>query len=362
MAKVLFILKCRDLPYTGEEQFFKNKKRYSECMTSGLLNSATLVSNMLIRHGIESKVVQVIDNNDIDREVTKFRPTHVMIEALWVVPEKFQVLRKLHPNVKWIIRLHSETPFLANEGIAIRWLNRYIDQENVYLAPNSKRLYDDLIHYYKAIYEDAHDKIVYLPNFYDEPPEIEIFHDKSELNIASFGAIRPMKNQLIQAMAAIEYARNTNKRLKFHINSQRIEQSGNPVLENIRSLFKELDINKYELIEHPWMKHSDFRRLVRKMDLGLQVSFSETHNIVTADFVSQNIPVVVSDEISWVSRLFHAETGDSKDIVHKMHRALMFKCFGKFLNRYGLDKYNRHSVKNWMKYLNRGNKHWFRRS
>ena len=66
--------------------------------SSGLFNSASACAQMLEDDGIPSKVVEVVDNNCIDREVHKFRPTHVIIEALWVVPEKFSVLSKLHPK------------------------------------------------------------------------------------------------------------------------------------------------------------------------------------------------------------------------------------------------------------------------
>lgn len=351
MIKVLFLLKCRDIQYGGEQKFFEQSKKYSHCMTSGLLNSATLISDMLKDNGIESHVVQVIDNNDIDREVHKYKPTHVMVEALWVVPEKFEILRKLHPHVKWIIRLHSEIPFLANEGIAVKWMNAYVRQHNVYLAPNSTRLYQDLINYYKAIYKNINDKIVLLPNYYYKAPEICEEHNHHVLNIASFGAIRPLKNQLIQAYAAVEYARNTNKKLIFHINSQRVEQNGNPNLENIRELFASLDKEKYELKEHPWMHHSHFRKLVKRMDVGLQVSFTETFNIVTADFVSQDVPVVVSDEVDWVSNLFKVGTDDASEIAEKIGRALTLGRFGTYLNKLGLDRYNRESVKRYLHFL-----------
>jgi hypothetical protein len=351
MTKVLFILKCRDLPYAGEEKFFEHKKSYSYCMSSGLLNSATLVSDMLVENGVESKVVQVIDNNDIDREVNKYKPTHVMIEALWVVPEKFHVLRKLHPKVKWIIRLHSEIPFLANEGIAVEWMNAYIKQHNVYLAPNSHRLYADLVNYYKAVYKDTHDKIILLPNYYNREPEREVEHDPHVLNVGCFGAIRPLKNQLIQAYAAIEYARHTHKKLRFHINSQRVEQAGNSALKNIIALFADLDPNKYELVQHPWMHHHEFRKLVRKMNIGMQVSFTETFNIVTADFVSQDIPIVVSEEVEWASGMFKVGTDDAAEIADKMSKAITLGKFGTFFNKLGLAKYNKESVKAYLHFL-----------
>jgi hypothetical protein len=359
--KVLFILKCRGLPYTGgtssvtENNLVKidQKTGYSHCISSGLFNSANLVSEMLIENGIESKVVQVIDANCIDREVHRYKPTHVMIEALWAVPEKFKILQKLHPNVKWIIRLHSETPFIANEGISMEWIFQYVRIKNVFLAPNSTRMYNDLVTILTAKHGEyfADGKLVYLPNFY----KIEGYREKIprnfKIDVGCFGAIRPLKNQLTQAIAAIEFAKRNRVKLRFHINSSRIENSGNNVLKNIRNLFNNLDPINYELVEHDWLSRPQFLELIRKMDIGLQVSFSETFNIVTADFVSQNIPVVTSKEIDWVSSLYHAEPTSVNDIVKKMNRALRQEWFGTYLNKIGLNRYNYYSAKTWLDYL-----------
>ena len=82
-TKILFILKRRE--------DFDPTKHTKEGMQTGLFNSATFVKDMLNESGIESKLFIARDNNDIDREVTAFRPTHVIIEALWVVPQKFDI-------------------------------------------------------------------------------------------------------------------------------------------------------------------------------------------------------------------------------------------------------------------------------
>jgi hypothetical protein len=37
------------------------------------------------------------------------------------------------------------------------------------------------------------------------------------------------------------------------------------------------------------------------MDIGMQVSLSESFNIVSADFVSMGVPIVVSNDIEWIS-------------------------------------------------------------
>src|SRR5712664_4263183 len=111
-TRILFILKKRHAYH----------KHYTPGLSSGLYNSARFAADMLHKLGLAVHLVEVQDNNSIDREVKQFKPNIVIIEALWVVPSKFKVLQELHPSVTWIVRIHSEAAFLAQEGIAIRWL------------------------------------------------------------------------------------------------------------------------------------------------------------------------------------------------------------------------------------------------
>ena len=333
--KVLFILKER---HTSHSNFMT--------ISSGLFNSANFVVDMLNKNGIESHLVEVKDNNAIDREVTKYKPTHVVIEALWVIPSKFEVLTKLHPNVEWIIRVHSDIPFLANEGVSVEWIYEYMKFPTVKVSANLKKTNYELS---ELIGKD----LVYLPNYYP----VGFFNvtqprpnEKKVLNVGCFGAVRPLKNQLIQAIAAIKYADLYDKKLKFHINVARVEGRGEPVLKNIRSLFE--NNPKHTLIEHQWLTHDEFIDVVQRMDLGMQVSFSETFNIVSADFVNNNIPVVVSDEVYWVNRLFKAKTTEVDSIVNKMRLALLTKTFkGQYLNKINLFLDSVKSQKTWVNYF-----------
>src|SRR5712671_1819959 len=113
--KVLFVCKKNE----GSGGYSVMGKR------SGLFNSTRFVAEALVEHGVDAKVVEVVDNNCIDREAFAFKPDIVIIEALWVVPSKFAVLRRLHPGVKWFVHLHSNAPFLALEGVAIEWITEY---------------------------------------------------------------------------------------------------------------------------------------------------------------------------------------------------------------------------------------------
>jgi hypothetical protein len=315
---------------------------YGTKKSSGLRNSAQFVSDMLVAAGVPSKVVIVTDNNDIDREVTQFQASHVFIEALWVVPEKFDILVTLHPNVKWIVRIHSEIPFLAQDGIAVDWIKKYVAHPNVFVAANSGRAVRDL-----NVFADC--KVIYLPNFYPahfaKPRKFSF--PKHILNISCFGAIRPLKDQLIQAIAAVQFANNFRLALNFHINATRVEQ-GEGILKNLRSLFAN---SEHQLIEHEWQAHSDFLKTIRGMDLALSVSFSETFSITTADAVAQAVPVVTSPEIVWSSRRSQADPTDSADIVDKIYDA--FKKHDKLIsmNQAGLSLFSNEAREIWLIFL-----------
>lgn len=356
MSKLLFILKKREMTLDENTTLNQEYRPYFQyCVSSGLRNSANFVVDMLNQNGLDSKLVEVIDNNAIDREVTDYRPTHVIIEAFWVVPEKFEVLQKLHPRVKWIIRNHSEMPFLASDGVALDWTLKYLKYKNVYIAPNSLKAYNDTCHIVESAFGRKHSirkKIVYLPNFYNIKQNIINRKPIGDtVNVGCFGAIRPMKNHLVQAIAAIAYATKTNKKLRFHINVARIENQGNNVLKNLRNLFNNLD--NCELVEHGWLQHDDFLVLLEQMDFGLQASLTESFNIVAADFVSRGIPIVVSDEIDWIPSHFWCNPTDSNDIVRAMERVLFgFDFLGKA--RYALrslEKYNKKSEYIWLRYF-----------
>jgi hypothetical protein len=324
------------------------KKQYlygqysSSGISSGLFNSANYVRQMLHDElRFRSKIVVVTDNNDIDREVTSFRPHVVIIEALFVVPEKFRLLRRLHPTVRWIVRNHSAMPFLANEGSAMDWLLQYPHIKRVYVGCNDLRPLREL-------QDLTGKKVLYLPNYY--PPK---FTEKSQmtdpnspvLDIGCFGAIRPLKNQLLQAVAAMRYANERGQLLNFHMNGTRVE-GPNAILKNIMALFTR---SPHTLILYPWMNREDFISVVRRMDAGMQVSYSETFNIVAADFVMNDIPVVVGPEIKWVCPSYQANPNDSDNIKKLLGSALwthrQYPNWHPNVN--GLLSHNKHAVSAW---------------
>lgn len=316
----LFILK-KFYDYGGTHQ-----------IANGLRTSAQFVVDLLLREGHRAYLAEAIDANCIDRLVTEYRPARVVLEAIWVTPTKLAELQKLHPNVSWTVRVHSELPFLANEGMAMEWLLDYIDQ-GVEVAFNSSQTVED----FKVLGEST-----YLPNFYPlRQPRRHPKHQDRELHVGCFGAIRPLKNQLIQAVAAIRYARDKGMRLVFHMNGSRVEQHGANCLKNIQAVIQELG---NELVLHPWLPHNEFLELIGEMDICLQVSLSESFCIVASDAVSMGVPLIGSDTISWLPKRSKAKVDSTTSIVEAMHKAGPITVF---MNHASLESYLESAAKIW---------------
>lgn len=303
--KVLFICKKNEI-YGSELGIYCRR-------SSGLFNSTSFIVRALRERNIWAEIVEVQDNNEIDRQVTKHNPDVVVIEALWVVPEKFPVLMALHPQVKWCVHLHSDMPFLAIEGIAMDWIIRSAAL-GINILANSEESFEALT---PIVDEES---LFYLPNIYLGEMKRPVSRDKTVIDIGCFGAVRPLKNHLLQALASIQFAREKDLPLRFHINTGRVETGGEPVLKNLRQLFQ--DIEGAKLVENRWYDPKDFLyHLHHNLDLGLQVSLTETFNVVTADYVTAGLPVVVSKEVKWCSDFSKAIDNSLPDIVSKMHRA-----------------------------------------
>ena len=321
---ILFVIK-KFYDYNGYDQ-----------VSNGLRVSASFVVEMLKLEGHRAKLAEAIDGNCIDRLVTLHRPSVVVLEALWVTPAKMAELQLLHPGVRWVVRIHSEIPFLANEGIGIEWLVAYA-KYGVEIGFNSEQAQNDF-----AVIGES----IWLPNYYPLRKLRAGSKPSSEhVNIGCFGAIRPMKNQLIQALAAIRFAKQVGLKLRFHMNGTRVEQGGN---SNLKSIQSALDASGNELVLHGWLEHEEFLDLIQQMDVCLQVSLSESFNIVSADAVSLGVPLIGSDAIRWLPRRSRALADSSDSIADKLLHADETTAH---MNHEALENYVNASVTAWNEFL-----------
>jgi hypothetical protein len=346
---ILFLLKRRE-DYSAE-------KHSKHGLSTGLYNSAKFVSDMLRTEGYKSNMEVAIDNNCIDRLVTQHKPDIVVIEALWVVPSKFDVLTKLHPKVKWIVRLHSEMPFMAGEGIAMGWLAGFLSYPQVSIGVNAPRMTDEIRTYARLLrvpITSVEKRVVYLPNYYPQEMQRKKYKLKDDgyVDIGCFGAVRLLKNHLVQAFGALKFARRIDRKLRFHINAGRIEMQGDPVAHNLVGLFGSIADSGHQLVSHEWCPREDFLKVCASMDIGMQCNFSETFNIVGADFISQGVPLVGTAEIPWSTCFGNADPNDSDDIGETLEQTHDWPQLNVWCNQRNLIGYTNKTKRVWTRFLN----------
>lgn len=331
MKKILFILK---------ERHYGPKPSY------GLINSATHVADYLSTSGYDCKVVTVVDGNGIDKEVHDYKPNVVVLEALWCPVYKLKELIELHKyeHIKWVVRVHSDIGFLSCETQALQLINGYVDlhKHNLVIALNSYK-------FAEALSATMNHKFTYLPNIITTfKSQSDYTESRQHIDIGCFGAMRLLKNQCYQAMCAILAADVLGKTLRFHITPNIGEVE--PISINLIELFKG---NRHELIIHDWLPNDQFQDLVKQMDLGLQISYTESFNIVSADFINNNKLIVVSDAIDWLSSIMRTSTTDYETTVGKI--IYMYKHRNsewlKDIARHDLANYNRKSKREWETFL-----------
>lgn len=302
--KILFILK---------ERFYSSSTK-----SYGLINSSNYVHEFLDSLGYNTKVVTVVDGNSIDKEVYDYKPNIVIIEALWVSADKFKELLAIprYKHIHWVVRIHSDIGFLACESQALKTVNDYITLNDCKLivSTNNKEfntMLSKVLNY----------NFLYLPNIIRLKKLISykrehLARHETSLHIGCFGSLRLLKNQCFQALCAIGVADKIHRRLFFHITSDLGQDiSINPVLNNLKEIFKG---SKHVLVIHPWMDNLELKGLIRHMDIGLQLSFSESFNIVAADFVSEDKLIIVSDSIKWMPKELKTSTTDYKEVIDKI--------------------------------------------
>jgi hypothetical protein len=321
--KILFLLK-KNLIYGSYN---------SVIAKSGLLNSARITAHQLKKHlDFDTQIEVCVDGNGIDHFIHRHRPSVVILEALWVTPAKLKELHRLHRHVSFITLMHSETAFLAHEGNAVEWLQQYADINKVYPAFNSRQAYTQFSNFFQCLY---------LPNIYYDVDSNYENTDSLTLNIGCFGAIRPFKNQLIQAMASKVIAKQTGRHLHFHMNTSRLEQGGESVYKNIKALLG------HSLKEHDWMERWQFLELIKTMDIGMQVSFTESFNIVAADFVHESVPCVVGTTIDWMPNHLQCNPESLENIVDIALKALGRRKRMAERQTEAMIKYNKLAIKQW---------------
>ena len=292
----------------------------------GLGVSALNTSKSLREAGIHTDVWPILNAKDLAAriEAANPRPSHIVIAAPWLPTLDLQAYLVFRfPDIQFAVVCHSNVGFLSADPSAIKNFREDLDLEqgalNFNAAGNSKR-------FVRFIQSSYLRPCIWLPNLYylgDSTPNQRRAWSGGKLKIGSFGAVRPLKNNLSAAAAALEMAEKLRADVDFHISVGRVE-GGYTVVRAIEAML--VNSPRVTLVKDEWYQWPQFRQLIRSMDLLIQPSFSETFNMVTADGAAEGVPSVVSDAIDWAPEDWKAEV-DSPDSIARIGRRLLLDEF-----------------------------------
>jgi hypothetical protein len=252
-----------------------------------------------------------------------------------------------YKDIKWVVRVHSDIGYLSVETNSLKTINEYIglQKDNLIVSFNNKE-------FVNSVSEALVYNFDYLPNVITIlDSENNYSTERDYMHVGCFGAMRSLKNQCFQAICAIKAANKLKKTLYFHVSPNLCEKH-NPYLTNLIELFR---YNEHRLVIHDWMQNDEFHEVIRTMDIGMQLSYTESFNIVTADFVNNNKLIVVSDAIDWMPGFMKTSTTDYDKVTNEI--VFLYKNrnnrYFKQACRYYLNKYNKNAKKEWIKFLNK---------
>ncbi len=334
---------------------YKNFASIAGISHIGLGVAALNNAKILERHGIK---VDVLAADTVPRlktmldtaQVSGAPYTHMVISAPWIPTAQVSNLIQTYPFVEFFINFHSNVGFLQADPNALKLLREYLDLEqgsqNFHVAGNSKK-------FVTWVQKAYHAPCSYLPNMYfidratpvHKPPYVE----GGTLRIGVFGAVRPQKNVITAAGAAIILANTVKADTEFWFSGGRHEGGGTTIVNAINQMLN--GIPGIKVVEYNWSSWSQFRDTVRKMNLLIQMSYTESFNMVTADGIAEGVPSVVSEAIDWVPDDWQAHFDNADDIA-RVGRRLLFDPYAVSEGRHALNVHNNRSYGAWTTTLN----------
>lgn len=291
---------------------YKNFAAFRNISHIGLGVSALNTSKVLAKQGVDSEVWPIVQASDLAAKLRASPATHVVIAAPWIPSIDIQNLLAAFPATRFAVNCHSNVGFLQADTNGVRLMREGMEIEmgasRFHIAGNSLK-------FCRWIYAAYGAPCTYLPNLYylDNQPQPTPPFSGGTLRIGTFGAVRPLKNYMSAAGAALTIAKGLKANLELWVSAGRTEGGGDIVLNSVRAMIDGLP--GVSIVHSGWQSWPKFRQVAGHMHLLLQPSFTESFNIVTADGVAEGVPSVVSQAIDWVPEHWKANSDDVLDIA-----------------------------------------------
>ena len=327
---------------------FKDFAAWIRSSCVGLNVAGYTTAKVLRQNGIDTVVFPVRHNVDVVEAIDAYNETHdaplthVVISAPWLSIHDLKALIENFKDTQFVILSHSNVGFLQADPNAVYLLRKYHElaetHSNIKVGGNSMKFVEWLQQAYGR-------EVVLLPNLYPLPasPTAKEWNGTAPLKIGAFGAVRPYKNFMTAAAAAIVIHRFLNVPIELHMSTG--GECG--TIEAIEQMCA--NVHGVKLIKHEWAFWDKFIQLIAKMDLLLQVSYTESFNLITADGIAVGVPSVVSSAIHWAPESWKADSDNVIDVARVglsllsgPNREAGFEA---------LRKHNEYSLQFWIAYL-----------
>jgi hypothetical protein len=286
----------------------------------GLGVAAINTAKVLRRDGIVTDVWPILSAADLRARLEVKPVEQVIISAPWIPTVELQDLAYQFTGTNFAVVCHSNVGFLQADPNGVKLVRETLELEmathNVRLGGNSRRF----CHWIESTF-GGH--CYYLPNLYYldcQPNRQRPFCGGGTLRIGVFGAVRPLKNLMSSAGAALEISRRLRVPLELWISGGRAEGGGETVLAAVKQMIAGLP--NVELKLNGWQSWPNFRKTVAHMHLLLQPSYTESFNMVTADGTAEGVASVVSEAIDWAPDDWKADVDDVLAIARVGRRLL----------------------------------------
>jgi glycosyltransferase involved in cell wall biosynthesis len=295
---------------------FKDFASWTGISHIGLCVAALTNARVLSQNGVKTAVFPVKNNVDLVDSINEYNKehehplTHVIVSAPWLSRFDMLSLIKAYPEIQFVIESHSNVGFLQADPQAVRLLRETLalshQHHNIKVGGNSSRF----VEWMHTVYGGD---IVYLPNLYPLTCVREKYwNGSSPIKIGVFGAVRPLKNFMTAAAAAIAIHKLLGVDIELHMSTGG-EGDGGDVRLAIDQMCK--DQPGVTLIRHAWRPWQEFIEEIAQVDLMLQPSFTESFNMITADAISVGVASVCSSAITWVPDSWKADSDDAMDVA-----------------------------------------------
>ena len=278
----------------------------------GLGVAAVNTAKVLRREGIQTNVWPILSAADLRARLTAQPAEHVIVSAPWIPTAELQSLANDFSETYFAVNCHSNVGFLQADPGGVKLVRETLDLEmathNVRLAGNSRR-------FCRWMDDTFGGRCHFLPNLYfldTPPPRQRTFCGGGALRIGIFGAVRPLKNLMSAAGAALEISRNMRVPLELWLSGGRAEGGGETVMNAMKEMIGGLP--NVKLKQKGWQSWPAFRQTVAHMHLLLQPSYTESFNMVTADGAAEGVASVVSEAIDWAPDDWKADVDDVLNI------------------------------------------------